>query len=318
MSAEDDLSPQLADEGAAFLGHMAVERGASGNTLAAYRRDVRRYLNYLNSVGRSSLGEVTAVDISAFLEQLRRGDAEAGQAPLAATSVARVLSTVRGMHRFAVGEGDIADDVAARVQPPKAPQRLPKALTIAEVEKLIDAVPTGESAAISDIRDAALVELLYSTGARVSEVTALDIDDLDRVDGLVLLRGKGGKERLVPVGTPALRAVEAWLVRGRPNLVRAGSPPALLLNNRGGRLSRQSAGNTLAELGTRCGLDGRTSPHALRHSFATHLLEGGADIRVVQELLGHASVTTTQIYTKVTADSLRKAWLQAHPRASSG
>lgn len=299
----------------AFLDQLTVERGASRHTLAGYRRDLDRYLGFLDRLGRADIAAVTTADVEAFLEDLRRGDPEAGRAPLAASSVVRVLSALRGLHRFAAAEGAAADDPAARVRPPKTPGRLPKALSLAEVERLLAAIPDGEAAGVADLRDRALVELLYSTGARVSELCDLDVDDLDRADGLVLLRGKGGRERLVPVGRPALAAAEAWLVRGRPALARAGSPPALLLNRLGRRLSRQSAGNALAAIGGRAGLPGRVSPHALRHSFATHLLEGGADIRTVQELLGHASVTTTQIYTRVTAENLRRVWAGAHPRA---
>lgn len=297
----------------AFLDHMLVERGASEHTLGGYRRDLTRYRAYLDQIGRDALEQVTVADIEAFLEQLRRGTDEVK--PMAASSIARTLSTVRGLHKFAVAEGHARDDVASRVRAPKTPGRLPKALSIDEVSKLIDSVPTGEQAEVADLRDRALVELLYSTGARVSEVTDLNIDDLSRDDGLVLLHGKGGKDRLVPVGRPAMAAVDAWLVRGRPTCVRQNSPPSLLLNSLGRRLSRQSAGNILADLGKRAGLMAASSPHVLRHSFATHLLEGGADIRVVQELLGHSSVTTTQIYTKVTAETLRSVWGQAHPRA---
>lgn len=297
----------------AFLDHMLVERGASEHTLGGYRRDLDRYRTYLGQIGRTHLEQVTATDIEAYLEQLRRGTDEVK--PMAASSVSRMLSTVRGLHKFAASEGQVLDDVASRVRAPKTPGRLPKALSIGEVQKLIDTVPTGEQAEVSDLRDRALVELLYSTGARVSEVTELNIDDLDRDDGLVLLHGKGGKDRLVPVGGPAMDAVDAWLVRGRPTCVRPKSPHSLLLNSLGRRLSRQSAGNILADLGKRAGLTGASSPHVLRHSFATHLLEGGADIRVVQELLGHSSVATTQVYTKVTAETLRTVWGQAHPRA---
>ncbi|WP_448850686.1 site-specific tyrosine recombinase XerD [Corynebacterium sp. 335C] len=306
-------SPAAAVRG--FLDHMAVERGASGNTLGGYRRDLERYLEFLAGLGRDDIADVTSVDVSAFVEQLRRGDPDAGRAPMAASSVSRALSSVRGLHRFAVGEGLAADDAASRVRPPKSGERLPKALTVEEVESLIAAIPDGEAATPADLRLRALVELLYSTGARVSEVCGLDVDDVDARESLVLLRGKGGKERIVPVGRPALDAVGAWLVRGRPGAARAGSPPALLLNTLGRRLSRQSAGNMLGELAGRAGLANRVSPHTLRHSFATHLLEGGADVRVVQELLGHSSVTTTQIYTAVTADGLRRAWAGAHPRA---
>lgn len=304
-----------ADVAAAFEDHLAVERGASANTLGAYRRDLAKYLGFLGSLGRTDLRQVTEGDVGEFVAHLSRGDAETGAAPMAASSVSRALSAVRGLHKFALGEGAVDVDVAAQVRPPKQGSPLPKALRVEEVTALIDSIPVGEAAELADVRDRALVELLYSTGARVSEVTGLDIDDLDRSERLVLLRGKGGKERIVPVGRPAIEAVDAWLVRGRPAWARANSGPALLLNSLGRRLSRQSAGNILAAVAERAGLAGRVSPHTLRHSFATHLLEGGVDVRSVQELLGHASVTTTQIYTMVTADNLRKVWAGAHPRA---
>ena len=299
----------------AFFDHLAMERGASTNTLGAYRRDLAKYLDYLDGLGRGDLRGVTEADVGAFVAHLSRGDADAGQPPMAASSVSRALSAVRGLHKFALGEGDVDADVAAAVAPPKRGSSLPKALRVEEVTRLIDAIPVGEAAEIADVRDRALVELLYSTGARVSEVTGLDIDDLDREERLVLLRGKGGKERIVPVGGPAIEAVDAWLVRGRPGWARANSGPALLINSLGRRMSRQSAANILASVAERAGLAGRVSPHTLRHSFATHLLEGGVDVRSVQELLGHASVTTTQIYTMVTADNLRRVWAGAHPRA---
>ena len=304
-----------ADLAGAFEDHLAVERGASANTLGAYRRDLAKYLDFLGKLGRTDLRGVTEADVGEFVAHLSRGDAESGAAPMAASSVSRALSAVRGLHKFALGEGAVDVDVAAQVRPPKQGSPLPKALRVEEVTALIDSIPVGDAAELADVRDRALVELLYSTGARVSEVTGLDVDDLDREERLVLLRGKGGKERIVPVGGPAIEAVDAWLVRGRPAWARANSGPALLLNSLGRRLSRQSAGNILAAVAERAGLAGRVSPHTLRHSFATHLLEGGVDVRSVQELLGHASVTTTQIYTMVTADNLRKVWAGAHPRA---
>ena len=307
---------------AAYLNFLAVEKGVSANTLGSYRRDLAKYLDYLkqaglvkNQPGTRALDAVTEQDITAFIAYLAEGDKESGRPPLAASSVTRTLSAVRGLHKFLVGEGELDVDVAARVALPKQPQRFPKALSQEDVVKLIEAVPSGEQASVTDLRDRALVEFLYSTGARVSEVTSLDIDDIDREHNLVLLRGKGGKERLVPVGSPAMAALEVWLVRGRPAWVRANSGPALFLNSLGRRLSRQSAGNMLAELGVRAGIGKKISPHTLRHSFGTHLIEGGADVRVVQELLGHASVTTTQIYTMITADNLRRVWAGAHPRA---
>lgn len=243
-----------------------------------------------------------------------------GERPLAPASVARAVVAVRSLHRWAVEERLTADDPAAGVHPPTLGKRLPKALSVAQVQALLDAPDTSD---VLGLRDAALLELLYGTGARISEVCTLDVDDVARIihdedarAGLRLL-GKGDKQRVVPLGSYARKALEAWLVRGRPVLIgNARRPgPALLLNQRGGRLSRQSAWAILRENAAKAGLDVEISPHTLRHSFATHLLDGGADVRVVQELLGHASVTTTQIYTMVTVDHLREVYLTSHPRA---
>ncbi|GAC69741.1 site-specific tyrosine recombinase XerD [Gordonia soli] len=295
-----------------YLDHLTVERGSAANTIASYARDLNRYREYLERRGIGELAEVREEDVREFLVQLRRGDPDAGISPLADSSVARTLVATRGFHRFAAAEGAVAGDVAHAVSPPKAARRLPKSLPIDEVVAIL------ESAGVEDhpraLRDRALLELLYSCGARISEAISLDLDDLDTESGAVHLRGKGGKERLVPVGGPALSAIDAYLVRGRPALVARGTP-ALFLNARGGRLSRQSAWSVLVTAAQRAGLDKSVSPHTLRHSFATHLLDGGADVRVVQELLGHASVTTTQIYTLVTVNTMREVYATAHPRA---
>jgi integrase/recombinase XerD len=296
----------------AYLDHLMVERGLSTNTVSAYRRDLARYVAYCRAQGITDLDAVDESDVAAFLVALSAGD-EAHR-PLGPASISRTLAAVRGLHRFAAGEGSTSRDVARRVVPPKAPRRLPKALSRDEVEALLDAAAAQEGP--FGVRDAALLELLYATGARISEVVGLDVDDLDGDQALVRLRGKGGKERVVPVGTAARTAVEAYLVRGRPGLaLRGDGSPALLLNRQGGRLSRQSAWTVLKTTAAAAGVRSEVSPHTLRHSFATHLLEGGADVRVVQELLGHASVTTTQIYTMVTIDTLREVYLGAHPRA---
>ena len=221
---------------------------------------------------------------------------------------------MRGLHRFAHREGITADDPARAVRPPAPARRLPRALPLDRVERLLDAAGPPDTA--PGLRDRALLELLYGTGARISEAVGLDVDDLERGTGLVRLDGKGGKQRMVPVGSYASRAVDAYLVRGRPALAAAGrGDGALFLNRRGGRLSRQSAWAVLRAAADRAGLAEQVSPHTLRHSFATHLLDGGADVRVVQELLGHASVTTTQVYTLVTVDRLREVYATAHPRA---
>jgi integrase/recombinase XerD len=223
---------------------------------------------------------------------------------------------VRGWHRFCVREGLASTDAAAQVRPPTPPRRLPKAISVDEVERLLDAA--GADSTPLALRDRSLLELLYGTGARISEAVGLDVDDVDLDDGVARLRGKGGKQRVVPLGSYAAAAVSAYLVRARPVLAAGGfrtSTPALFLNARGGRLSRQSAWAVLRSAASRAGLTVEVSPHTLRHSFATHLLDGGADVRVVQELLGHASVTTTQIYTLVTVDRLREVYAAAHPRA---
>ena len=224
------------------------------------------------------------------------------------------MVAVRGLHRFAVREGLVEADPARGVRPPTPPRRLPKALPVDQVERLLDAAGAPQTPLA--LRDRALLEMLYGTGARISEAVGLAIDDLDRADATVMLRGKGGKERIVPVGGYALRAVDDYLVRSRPGLATAGrGTPAVFLNARGGPLSRQSAWAILRAVAQRAGLAAAVSPHTLRHSFATHLLDGGADVRVVQELLGHASVTTTQVYTLVTVDRLREVYATAHPRA---
>jgi integrase/recombinase XerD len=294
-----------------YLDHLVVERGLADNTLRSYRRDLTRYLEYLGGRGVAELLEVTEAAVAEFLAVLREGGG--GHPPLAASSAARTLVAVRGLHRFAVRDGLLRTDVAHHVHPPTPPRRLPKALPLDRVERLLGAC--GQDEPLS-LRNRALLELLYSTGARISEAVGLDLDDVDLADRAALLRGKGGKQRLVPVGRPAVAAVDAYLVRARPGLASRGrGTPALFLNARGGRLSRQGAWQVMRCAAERAGVSEPVSPHTLRHSFATHLLEGGADVRVVQELLGHASVTTTQVYTLVTVDSLREVYTLAHPRA---
>lgn len=303
-----------------YLAHLRVERGLSGNTTAAYRRDLGRYVRHLESAGRSSLGAVREDDVAAFVTAVREG--ADGGAPLSAASAARALAAVRGWHRFAHAEGLTADDPAADVRAPTQLRRLPHALSVDAVGRLLEAAGQGEGPV--PLRDRALLELLYSTGGRISEVVGLDVDALawlgaaegDSAAESVRLRGKGDKERVVPVGSYARAALDAYLVRARVPLAAAGTgTPALFLNTRGRRLSRQSAWAVLQAAAQRAGLRDHVSPHTLRHSFATHLLQGGADVRVVQELLGHASVTTTQIYTMVTPDTLREVYAAAHPRA---
>jgi integrase/recombinase XerD len=296
-----------------YLDHLMVERGVADNTLKSYRRDLRRYVGWLASQGVEDVAAVREESVTGFLMSLREGDPE--HPPLGASSAARTVVAVRGFHRFAVREGLAQDDPSSAVRPPSPAKRLPKALPLSDIERILDAA--GAPGTTLALRDRALLELLYGTGARISEAVGLDVDDLDLGDpSAVLLRGKGGKERMVPVGSYAREALEAYLVRGRTELVSAGrGVPAVFLNARGGRLSRQSAWAVLAKAVDRAGVSADVSPHTLRHSFATHLLDGGADVRVVQELLGHASVTTTQIYTLVTVDSLREVYATAHPRA---
>ena len=313
----------LAEALRGYLQYLVVERGLAPNTVESYRRDLRRYESVLAGRGKTRLGEITAADVSEFLASLREGDDE--HAAQAVSSAARAVIAVRGLHAFAVAEGLAEADPAREVPPPSPPRRLPKAITVAEVERLLAASgpgpedQSGVSAGVDprSLRDRALLEFLYGTGARISEVTGLDLDELYLdVDPVVRLIGKGSKHRVVPVGSYAVRALEAYLVRARPALAATSlrGSPAVFLNARGGRLTRQGAWGVLHAAAGRAGL-ADVSPHTLRHSFATHLLDGGADIRVVQELLGHASVTTTQVYTLITVDRLREVYAASHPRA---
>jgi len=297
-----------------YLQYLVVERGLAANTVESYERDLRRYAEHLAKRGRAQLGDVGTADVAAFAAALRTGDAD--HPPLAVSSAGRAVVAVRGLHAFALAQGLCADDPACAVTPPVPPKRLPKAISVPDVERLLDAAGSTSSGEPRELRDRALLEFLYGTGARISEATGLNVADLDlTADPSVLLSGKGGKQRFVPVGSYAVRALQAYLVRGRPALAAGRRPTnAVFLNARGGRLTRQGAWGVLGEAADRSGISG-ASPHTLRHSFATHLLDGGADIRVVQELLGHASVTTTQVYTLVTVDKLREVYAAAHPRA---
>jgi integrase/recombinase XerD len=332
-----------------WLDHLRVERGAAANTLSSYQRDLVRYGEFLEARGVNQASAVVESDVTDFLASLREGAID--RAPLSASSAARTLVAVRGFHRFLALEGTTDTDPAEGVAPPRAPKRLPKALTIKQVEDLMSAASLGDSPAA--LRNRALLEVLYGAGARISEVVGLDLDDLDldldlddgdpvgtdldagdlnaaRLNaqkraqreqpssrqGSVRLFGKGNKERVVPLGRYAAEAVTAYRIRARPSMAACGKgTPALFLNLRGGRLSRQGAWAAMHAAADRAGLGQSVSPHTLRHSFATHLLDGGADVRVVQELLGHASVTTTQIYTMVTVQHLREVFAEAHPRA---
>jgi len=324
---------------ARYLHHLEGERGLAHNSVLAYRRDLRRYLEHLSAHGLCSLDAVGEAEVAGFAAALRSGD-DVHQ-PLAAASVARMLVAVRSLHRFAAEEGDVREDVSRPVRPPVPPRKLPKALSIDQVGALLAAAAGGSprgsagptepgptaaagaagAAAPGDVtevsrglRASALLELLYGTGARISEAVGLDVDDLDLDGAAVRLHGKGGRDRVVPLGRCAITALADYLRAGRPALAAPGSGAAVFLSRRGNRLSRQSAWTVLRTAAARAGVEG-VSPHVLRHSFATHLLDGGADVRVVQELLGHASVSTTQIYTLVTVDRLREVYATSHPRA---
>ena len=297
-----------------YLRHLTIERGMAKNTLLAYKRDLGSYIKYLEDLGLDSPSQVQENNVRDFAQQLVTNKL------MVATSVARTLAAVRGLHKFLLFEGTVETDVAATVKPPKAPRRLPKAISIQEVERLLRAAgpdPDDVSGAtdLIRVRDRAILELLYATGARVSEVVNIDLDDLIDPE-IIRLFGKGSKERIVPVGRYAQAALQAYLVRVRPSLAMLSKgTPALFLNQRGSRLSRQSIWQIISDAASNAKLEHEVSPHTFRHSFATHLLEGGADVRVVQELLGHASVATTQIYTLVTVDALREIYATAHPRA---
>ncbi len=298
-----------------FLDHLTVERGLSRNTLLAYRRDITRYCDFLDSRALS-VSEATERDIEDFLTYLRSGSGE--RKPLSVSSAARSIIAVRGFHKFYAREHATVDP-STHVRPPTPGRRLPKALSIAEIERII--AGAGDGRTPQSLRDRALIELLYATGARVSEIVNVEIDQIKRPLTSLRLFGKGGKERVVPVGSFASSAVDDYVVRGRPALLSgakgaaSGRERRLLLNMRGSGLSRQSAWEIVRSAAAKAGVTSELSPHSFRHSFATHLLDGGADIRTVQELLGHASVATTQIYTLVTIDRLREAYLLAHPRA---
>ncbi len=319
-----------------YLQHMRVERGLAANTLSAYRRDLARYAKHLTAAGRTRPAEITRHDVTAFVQVL--SDGSDGGSALGSRSAARTVVAVRGLHKFWALEGITPTDPASDVHPPMAGKRLPKAISVDDVTRILEAAGTDSA---TGLRDRALLEFLYSTGARISEAVGLDVDDIALQAGrhgdssgndsgndsggagpggggpaIVRLFGKGSKERLVPLGSFGVRALDAYLVRGRPLLAAKGKgTPALFLNARGGRISRQSAWTILKAAADKANITKDVSPHTLRHSFATHLLEGGADVRVVQELLGHASVTTTQVYTLVTADTLREVYAAAHPRA---
>lgn len=315
QEASAEIPRALAQGLERYLQNLSLERGLAVNTLAAYRRDLTRYQLALQGVGVKAPQEITAVHVGNYLQQLAQGTAE--DPALSSRSVARHTVAVRQLHKFWELESLCVPNPARDIQPPTFGASLPKAISIAQVSNLLESIATHTPAGL---RDRAMLEFLYSTGARISEVVGLDVDDVhfatsDDTDSVVRLFGKGSKERVVPLGSYARKALNEYLVRARPGMaVKGKGTPALFLNQRGGRISRQSIWLILSKAAEQAELGVEVSPHTLRHSFATHLLEGGADVRVVQELLGHASVTTTQIYTKVTVDALREAYFFAHPR----
>lgn len=287
-----------------FFGHLSVERALSTNTLAAYRRDLKKYVTHLENRGVNQLEKITEEDVESLPESLET---------MAPASVARCVVAVRTFHKFLYDEGILEKNPATFAHPPSTPQRLPKALSIEEIQALLDAKSADDPISL---RDRALLEILYGTGARISEAVNLTADDIDTESGFIRYFGKGRKERIVPLGSYAVTALEAYIVRARPVLAAKGSGTSVLfLNKRGRPLSRQSAWGIIQEASEIAGLGKKVSPHSLRHSFATHLLQGGADVRIVQEMLGHSSVTTTQIYTRVTRDTMREVYATAHPRA---
>jgi integrase/recombinase XerD len=308
MVAGGGVANELARASDRYLRHLAIERGLAQNTLSAYRRDLDSYAAFLAEQGVETPEGISPAHVAGFSAHL--GSRPEGA--LVASSMARMLSTVRGLHRFLLDEQLVSTDAAADTRPPKLASRLPKAITVEQMASVLTATDGDD---LQQMRDKALLELLYATGARVSEAVALNVDDV--IDGdVVRLLGKGGKQRIVPVGSFARAAIDRYLVRARPAFsLRGTSTPALFLGARGQRVSRQNAWLIIRAAAERADLGFEISPHTFRHSFATHLLEGGADVRVVQELLGHSSVATTQIYTLVTADTLRDMYRETHPRA---
>ena len=307
-SSASDSSAQVPVEVEDYLSWLVAERGRSPNTVAAYRRDLAGYCEWL-ATKRRSPATVTPAEIDSFVQSRRKN--------AASSSVARQVAAIRSLHRFMVAEGVRRDDPTADVEGVRVPAGIPKPLSEEDVARLIDAVVGDDALAL---RDRALLELLYATGARISEVCGLSLGDLDLESGMVRLYGKGSKERLVPVGSCARRAVDRWLENGRAELAptrwsRRGDAEAVFLDRRGQRLSRQAAWAVVVRHGERAGLKGHLSPHVLRHSCATHMLDHGADLRIVQEMLGHASISTTQVYTRVSQEKLFEQYREAHPRA---
>jgi len=305
------VAEPLAAQVARFLDFLAVERGLSANTLEAYRRDLGKYRSFL---ARADVHDATAATeglVASFVEHLSRQEYEEGKR-YRASSVARTLAAVRSLHSFLRREGDTAENPTEGVGRPKVPRNLPRPLSVAEIQAILESPAEGD---VVGARDRAILETMYGAGLRISELVGLDVDEVDLEEGSLRVIGKGDKQRVVPLGRFAREALASYLTRSRPALAGVRTRGALFLNQRGGRLTRQGVAKILAAAARRAGVVKRVTPHTLRHSFATHLLEGGADVRVVQELLGHASLTTTQIYTQVTGDRLREEYFTAHPRA---
>lgn len=300
--------PRHADR---YLDYLSVERGLAPQSLAAYRRDLALYATYLDAMGIDGPLDAESDDLTKFVMWIREPRTARGE-PYAVSTISRTLVAVRGLHKFLLREGLADIDPSAEVIGPRPPRPLPKALSLDQIERLL-ASPIGDEP--TGLRDRAMLELLYASGLRITELVYLDVDDVDLVQRTVRCLGKGSKERMVPIGRAACRALGAWMTRGRPAL--QPDSPTLFCNRRGGRLTRQGGWKIIKRHAQQAGFADRVSPHTLRHSFATHLLDNGADVRVVQELLGHASVNTTQVYTRVSRARLRAVYDQAHPRASA-
>ncbi|WP_336250048.1 site-specific tyrosine recombinase XerD [Stomatohabitans albus] len=296
--------------GSRWLDHLVAERGLSEHTLAAYRRDLELYGRWMALRGQDDPATMNTADLEAFAAWLRSTNTPRGK-PYAEASIARTLAAVRSLHSFLQTDGITSANPAANLPTPKRDRKLPDTLTQGEVDRLLGSVEDGT---VAGQRDQAMLELLYSAGLRISELLDLNIDDVDLTERTVRARGKGSKTRIVPIGRLAARAIHVWINEGRPTVNPNG--PQLFTNLRGQRLSRQGGWKIITARAKKAGLDGRVHPHTLRHSFATHLVEGGADLRVVQELLGHASVNTTQVYTHTSEARLRELFETAHPRAT--
>lgn len=300
--------PRHADR---YLDYLSVERGLASHSLAAYRRDLALYAAYLDARGIEGPLDAEPDDLTGFVTWIRELRTSQGK-PYATSTISRTLVAVRGLHKFLLREGLADTDPSVEAIGPRTPRSLPKALSSSQIERLL-ASPVGDDPV--GLRDRAMLELLYAAGLRITELVDLDVDDVDLIQRTVRCFGKGSKERVVPFGRVACRALGAWMTRGRPCI--QPDSPALFCNRRGGRLTRQGGWKIIKRHAQRAGFADRVSPHTLRHSFATHLLDNGADVRVVQELLGHASVNTTQVYTRVSRTRLRAVYDQAHPRASA-